>query len=61
MDNTRPDFQTMYQLASEADDVLGRMGDAERQELKRSLQRPKMEGARQDRNQRRQAASVFRS
>jgi hypothetical protein len=44
MDNTRPDFQTMYQLASEADDVLGRMGDAERQELKRSLQRPKMEG-----------------
>jgi hypothetical protein len=43
MDNTRPDFQTMYQLASEADDVLGRMGDAERQELKRSLQRPKME------------------
>lgn len=43
MDNTRPDFQTMYELASEADDVLGRMGDAERQELKRSLQRPKME------------------
>ena len=40
MDNTRPDFQTMYQLASEADDVLGRMGDADRQELKRSLQRP---------------------
>jgi len=30
LDNTRPDFQTMYQLASEADDVLGRMGDAER-------------------------------
>ncbi len=43
MDNTRPDFQTMYELASEADDVLGRMGDAERQELKRSLQRPRME------------------
>jgi hypothetical protein len=43
MDNTRPDFQTMYQLASEADDVLGRMADAERQELKRRLQRPKME------------------
>jgi hypothetical protein len=35
----------MYQLASEADDVLGRMGDAERQELKRSLQRPKLETA----------------
>ncbi|HEY7422968.1 MAG TPA: VWA domain-containing protein [Gemmataceae bacterium] len=45
MDNTRPDFQTMYQLASEADDVLGRLGDAERQELKRSLTRPKTEGA----------------
>ncbi|HEY7327458.1 MAG TPA: VWA domain-containing protein [Gemmataceae bacterium] len=43
MDNTRPDFQTMYELASEADDVLGRMTDAERQEIKRSLQRPKME------------------
>jgi hypothetical protein len=43
MDNTCPDFLTMYELASEADDVLGRMGDAERQELKRSLQRPKME------------------
>ena len=43
MDNTRPDFQTMYQLASEADDVLGRMGDAERQELRRRLQRPKLE------------------
>ncbi len=43
MDNTRPDFQTMYELSSEADDVLGRMGDAERQELKRSLQRPRME------------------
>ncbi|HWG44607.1 MAG TPA: hypothetical protein VN688_17655 [Gemmataceae bacterium] len=45
MDNTRPDFQTMYQLASEADDVLGRMTDAERVELKRSLSRPKLEGA----------------
>ncbi len=43
MDDARPDFQTLYELASEADDVLGRMGDAERQELKRSLQRPKME------------------
>jgi hypothetical protein len=50
MDNTRPDFQTMYQLASEADDVLGRMGDAERQELKRLLQRPKMEGDSQNEN-----------
>ena len=50
MDNTRPDFQTLYELASEADDVLGRMGDAERQELKRSLQRPRMEGAPQAEN-----------
>jgi hypothetical protein len=48
MDNTRPDFETMYQLASEADDVLGRMGDAERQQLRRSLQRPKMEGVAKD-------------
>jgi hypothetical protein len=45
MDNTKPDFETMYQLASEADDVLGRMGDAERQQLRHSLQRPKMEAA----------------
>jgi hypothetical protein len=45
MDNTRPDFEAMYQLASEADDVLGRMGDAERQELKRRLQRPRLDSA----------------
>ncbi len=45
MDNSRPDFQTMYQLASEADDVLGRLGDVERQELKRSLTRPNLDGA----------------
>ncbi|HTU19549.1 MAG TPA: hypothetical protein VMG10_15925 [Gemmataceae bacterium] len=50
MDNTRPDFQTMYELASAADDVLGRMGDAERQALKRGLQRPKMETASQNEN-----------
>lgn len=50
MDNTRPDFLTMYELASEAGDVLGRMGDAERQALKRSLQRPKMEGALRNEN-----------
>jgi hypothetical protein len=47
MDDTRPNFQTMYQLASEADDVLGRLGEAERQELKRSLTRPQIEGASQ--------------
>ncbi len=50
MDNTRPDFQTMYQLASEAEDVLGRMGDAERLELKRRLQRPKLENDPQNEN-----------
>jgi uncharacterized membrane protein len=42
LDNTRPDFEQMYQLASEADEVLARMGDAERQELKRRLHRPKL-------------------
>jgi hypothetical protein len=44
LDNTRPDFDRMYRMASEADDVFNRMGsDAERNELKRSLQRPKLE------------------
>jgi hypothetical protein len=46
LDNTRPDFDRMYRMASEADDVFNRMGsDAERNELKRSLQRPKLEEA----------------
>jgi hypothetical protein len=45
MDNTRPDFEAMYLLASEADEVLARMGEAERQELKRRLQRPKLESS----------------
>jgi hypothetical protein len=43
LDNTRPDFDQMYRLASEADEVLARMSDAERQELKRRLQRPKLD------------------
>ena len=44
MDNTRPDFQTMYQLASEADDGARPHGRRRyRQELRRRLQRPKLE------------------
>jgi hypothetical protein len=43
LDNTRPDFDRMYRLASEADDVLLRMAEADRNELKRKLQRPKIE------------------
>ena len=43
LDNTRPDFDQMYHLASEADLVLARMPDADRQELKRRLVRPKLE------------------
>jgi hypothetical protein len=42
MDNTRPDFDQMYRLASEADEVLARMGsDADRQELKSHLRESK--------------------
>jgi hypothetical protein len=39
MDNTRPDFDAMYRLAGEADEVLARLGDAERQDLKKYLRR----------------------
>jgi hypothetical protein len=39
MDNTRPDFEQMYRLAGEADEVLDRMGDAQRQALKEHLRR----------------------
>jgi hypothetical protein len=41
LDNTRPDFDRMYRMASEADEVLLRMNDSDRAELKRRLQRPK--------------------
>jgi hypothetical protein len=42
LDNTRPDFDRMYRLASEADVVIDRMGnDADRALLKRSLIRPR--------------------
>ena len=33
----------MYRMASEADDVMRRMGEGDRNELKRRLQRPKLE------------------
>src|SRR5262249_38883058 len=38
LDNTRPDFQAMYDLASDADEVVfGRMQEADRQQLKAYL------------------------
>jgi hypothetical protein len=44
MDNTRPDFDTMYRLASPAAEVVARMtDDAARQELRRRLAPPKLE------------------
>jgi hypothetical protein len=39
MDNTRPDFKEMYDLASEADLVLARLADTEKAELRKRLQR----------------------
>jgi hypothetical protein len=44
LDNTRPDFDRMYRLASEADSVLLRMSDADKAELQKRLIRPKLEG-----------------
>jgi von Willebrand factor type A domain len=43
LDNTRPDFDTMYPLASDANQVLLRMPEADRLELKRHLVPPKLE------------------
>jgi hypothetical protein len=40
LDNTRPDFDLMYRMASEADLVLPRMDEPSRQELRRRLIRP---------------------
>jgi hypothetical protein len=42
MDNTRPDFDRMYRMASEADAVIARMGPTEGAELKKRLQRPRL-------------------
>ncbi|HZY85671.1 MAG TPA: hypothetical protein VFE78_12630 [Gemmataceae bacterium] len=41
LDNTSPDFAQMYQLASEADEVLARMAEGERAALEKALTRPK--------------------
>ncbi len=43
LDNTRPDFDRMYRLASEADEVLLRMAEADRNELRKRLTRPKLD------------------
>jgi hypothetical protein len=45
LDNTRPDYDRMYRLASEADEVLLRMSEVDRAELKRRLTKPKLETA----------------
>ncbi len=42
LDNTRPDFDRMYRMASEADSVLARMGPDDAAKLKKNLQRPKL-------------------
>jgi hypothetical protein len=43
LDDTRPDFDRMYRLASEADGVFNRLNDADRNELKKQLVRPKIQ------------------
>jgi hypothetical protein len=45
LDDTRPDFDRMYHMASEADTVIARMGPAEGAALKKALQRPKLAAA----------------
>ncbi len=51
LDNTRPDFETMYKLASPATEVLNRLSDeADKNELKKRLVRPKIELAREANN-----------
>lgn len=43
LDNTRPDYDRMYRMASEADEVFLRMSEGDRAELKRRLIRPKLD------------------
>ncbi len=43
-DDTRPDFDTLYKLASNAEDVKLRMSGKEYDELLKALARPKLEG-----------------
>jgi len=45
LDNTRPDYDRLYRLASEADEVLPRMTPADAEALKKRLQRPRLETA----------------
>jgi hypothetical protein len=45
LDNTRPDFDRMYRMSSEADEVLLRMSEGDRNELKRRLVKPKIDPA----------------
>jgi hypothetical protein len=40
LDNARPDFDALYAMASEADDVLARVDSKTQKELKQYLQRP---------------------
>jgi hypothetical protein len=49
LDNTRPDFDAMYWLASDATDVLGRVDDATQKQLKAALTatRPRLQQAEQ--------------
>jgi hypothetical protein len=51
LDDTRPDFDRMYRLASEADNVLLRMTEAERQELLKRLRPPERRGANPERGE----------
>jgi hypothetical protein len=44
LDNTRPDFARLYRMASEADEVFLRMAEADRKELQRRLQPPRVTG-----------------
>lgn len=43
LDNTRPDYDRMYRLASEGEEVFLRMSEGDRNEVKRRLGRPKLE------------------
>jgi hypothetical protein len=51
LDDTTPDFDRMYRMASEADAVLLRMPDAERTELLKRLRAPERRGSRPERGE----------
>jgi len=48
LDNTRPDFDQLYHLASEADDVLARVEEADRLTLIKRLSRAKLSTAKEE-------------